>query len=1514
MSIVKEVKELADAMELKGAERREFILSETRRKEEEKRLEAEREAERKRLEAEREAEQKRLEAEREEKRLEAEREEKRLEAERKFELEKLRIQSSQPSTSTTSVSRPIQGPKQPKLPAFIDGKDDLESWMLRFEKFATANNWPKESWAVSMSALLTGTALETYCRLSEEEMNDYNAVKEALQKRYNLTEEGYRQKFRRSKPEVGENPAMFVVRLKNYLSRWISLSKTPETFVGMRDLIVKEQFMDACTSDLTTHLRERSFTTLDETTMVADMFLVARKRQLSDRMPEAAKREDKQEYKAEVQRNVSNVCLICKKPGHRQAVCRFNQHENQRRRCYRCQSEGHMARNCPVQVVPRTESKKVAAAAVMMGAERTAPMRNVAVMGTREERLPGVMAVETTDAERTAPTKGVAVTGTGEETLPGVKDGLLQLADGSTIQVISSCGACSDMRPVEDLRLPVEKGLVGDKVVNVLRDTGCECVVVRRGLVDDSQLTGERCLITRIDNTKLLAEKAVIDVSTPYLHGKVEALCIPQAVCDLIVGNVSGARGPDDPDLSLVVGAASTRSRAKDEMKPLNVPKIDDHFTVDRKKLIELQQSDDKIKNLIGKKMMLGRKGKTVSFEKKNGIIYRIYDNSSCKHGAVLRQVVLPKSLRNHVMTVAHDSIVGGHLGIRKTKERVMSNFYWPGLEGDITRYCRSCDICQRTTKKTALHRAPLQNIPVVDVPFKRVAIDIIGPLDPPSEAGHRYILTLIDYATRYPEAIPLKRIDTETVAEALVDIYSRLGIPEEILSDQGQQFVSNCMKEVCRLLGIKRSTTTPFHPSCNGLVENFNKSLKTMLRRLCREQPKQWHRYINALLFAYREVPQESTKFAPFELLYGRSVRGPMEILRQIWTKDIGESDVKTSYQYVLELRERLDDTLKIAQEELCKAQRRQKFYYDRKARVRKFKPGDSVLVLLPTESNKLLMQWKGPYDIVSVVGLNDYKVNMKGKIKTIHVNLLKQYIVREADVDEEKIKDDNAKQSPNVGSVAVIDDLDDDVVGSCMDDLPEVRAGKCSGSVRDLKIGEQLSQGQKEELEGLVKGYESIFSDLPGRTKSVEHCIELTSDIPVRQKSYPIPYALRKELNSELKEMERMGIIRKSSSPYASPIVVVKKKDGSNRICVDYRRLNKITKFDPEPMKPTADIFQGMSDDKFFTKIDLSKGYWQIPVRDEDIPKTAFVSPDAHYEFLRMPFGMMNSGATLIRVMKEILDGMDDVVSYVDDLLVHSKTWDNHLETLKELFARLKRAGLTVKPQKCVLGAAEIDFLGHHLGVGSVSLQDDNVRKIRDASRPVSKKDVRAFIGLVGYYRNFIPNFAAVSAPLTDLTKKGKPNLVEWGEPQERAYEYLKKAVSSKPILQMPDMNNPFIVRTDASDVGIGATLLQESNGCLMPIAYSSRKLIEREKRYSTSEKECLAIVFGIKKFALYLYGNKFTLQTDHQPLQYLNAAKFESPRVMRWALFLQNYNFTVQYIKGCENVGADFLSRVC
>jgi hypothetical protein len=273
-----------------------------------------------------------------------------------------------------------------------------------------------------------------------------------------------------------------------------------------------------------------------------------------------------------------------------------------------------------------------------------------------------------------------------------------------------------------------------------------------------------------------------------------------------------------------------------------------------------------------------------------------------------------------------------------------------------------------------------------------------------------------------------------------------------------------------------------------------------------------------------------------------------------------------------------------------------------------------------------------------------------------------------------------------------------------------------------------------------------------------------------------------------------------------------------------------------------------------------------------------------------------------------------MENVDSFVDDIFVYSYTWEEHVQTLRNLFNRLRRANLTAKPTKCSIGYSNLECLGHLVsGLGQLKPHPDKVGAIKDAPRPETKKQVRSFLGLIGFYRKFVPNFAAIACPLTDLTKKGQPNKVSWGVCQENAFNALKQRLISAPILKLPELDKLFVLRTDASDTGLGAVLLQEQEGVKLPIAYASRKLLPREQNYSVIEKECLALVWGIGKFHTYLFGREFTLQTDHQPLLYLNKAKVANARLMRWALSLQPYSFRIEAIRGSENVGADFLSRV-
>ena len=1451
---------------------------------EEKEKERELELERLKLESERELELKRMEFE---------------ERKRQMELERLRLEREANRSAGEGGEanqaggvRAFGGVNSLDLPHFVDGKDDLDSYLLRFERYATVANWPQTNWATQLSALLRGEALGVYSRLSQEDALDYERLKAALLERYDYTEKGYRQRFREAKPEGAESPDQFIVRLRNYFTQWVKLSDMESSFEGVVELMVKEQFINACPKELSVHLMESKHKDLRELAASAGQYLTAHNRKLSSRDVSAKKSVGAPRLEGKIPDISSTTkgnikCFNCGKVGHRASECFSKiQERNPKRYCYRCGGMGHTFMQCEERnrlarggAGARERAYKVACAV---------PIKSFSEIGNEKQKEENYRSVSKERKE-----------------IDQKSQEYLELKDGRKIGILN--GACLD----ENLsnQMPTSIGMVGNKSVTVLRDTGCSGVIVKRELVAEEQLTGKVGYIMTVARTLLKAPFANVEINTPYCSGTVEALCLRDPLYPLIVGNIPGARAPDDPDETWCVEAAAvTRSQAKrsTESKPLKVAEATNQMAVTKDELIKLQGEDPSLLKYVTMEAPLVKNGREISYIKRKGILYRITKNIDVGEKE-LKQILVPKDLRKKVMEIAHDTMLAGHMGVKKTEDRILTNFYWPGIHQDVASFCRSCDVCQRTVSKGRVAKVPLGKMPLMDLPFKRVAVDLIGPIMPASDKGHRYVLTLVDYATRYPEAVPLKNIDTETVAEALLDLYSRIGIPEEVLSDLGTQFVSECMQEVSRLLSIRRLTTTPYHPICNGLTEKFNGTLKKMLRRLCVEQPKQWYRFINPLLFAYREVPQASTGFSPFELLYGHTVRGPMAILKELWTGESESTEVKTSYQYVLELRERLEETMKLAQEELTKNQTRYKRNYDKKTKDRLFNKGDKVLVMLPTNNNKLLMQWKGPYEIIQRMGDNGYKILVGNKEKNYHANMLKKYYAREDEVKTEIEKED-LKMSAGAEML-----MDEEMPSIDEDSLLELGTYKQKEDVSDVKLGTELGDSQSRQLQALMENYADVFSDVPGRTSKIEHRINLVDEEPVRLKPYPLPYALRQELKEEIKEMLDMGVIRKSSSPYASPVVIVKKKDGLNRICVDYRKLNKVTISDPEPMRTSEDLFQQLGKSKFFSKIDLSKGYWQIPVAEEDIFKTAFVTPDGTYEFLRMPFGMKNSGATLVRGMREVLSGMSGVESYIDDLIVFSRDWETHLRTLEELLKRLSEANLTARPSKCIFGASTVEFLGHDVGYDWITPNDDNLEKIARAKRPVTKKEVRSFCGLLGYYRDYIPSFAIIAAPLTDLTKKGQPNFVKWGEAQEKAFNTLREALLKRPILRLPDHSRNFTLRTDASNSGIGAVLMQEHEGKLHPVAYASKKLTNAETKYSTLEKECLAIIWGVGKFRLFLAGKKFVLQTDHKPLTFLSTARYKNDRILRWSLSLQGYDFVVKDIAGKENVMADYLSRI-
>ncbi|KAL8559309.1 hypothetical protein ACOMHN_060000 [Nucella lapillus] len=647
-------------------------------------------------------------------------------------------------------------------------------------------------------------------------------------------------------------------------------------------------------------------------------------------------------------------------------------------------------------------------------------------------------------------------------------------------------------------------------------------------------------------------------------------------------------------------------------------------------------------------------------------------------------------------------------------------------------------------------------------------------------------------------------------------------------------------------LLAIKGQYTTPYHAQCNGLVERFNGTLKRMLRSLVHDKPKQWDRWIPALLFAYREVPQSSTGFFPFEMLYGRKVRGPMRVLKDLWVQP-ERQEVKTAAEYVVDLRNKIAETCAVARENLGEAATKHKRHFDLRARPRQF------------------------VERVSPAG------------DTVAAIVIEEEVEREPE------------------TVVV------------RKDIPVISLEASEGP-QDVEI---LTEDEvfASQLREVTASFSQVLTDVPSCT-TLETChIKVRNEKPVRCKPYPVPFAQRETVREEVKSMLSMGVIEPSVSPYCSPIVLVKKRDGKIRFCVDFRQLNKVVEFDSEPMPDVEYLFAKLGDKKVFSKIDLSKGYWQIPLEEGDRPKTAFSTPEGHFQWKVMPFGLCTSGAVFSRMMRKLLQPLqsEDVDNFIDDILIATVDNQEHIKVLKAVLQKLQDSSLTARPSKCSLVGVEVTYLGHKIGKGEIRPGEDKMAQILEAPRPTTKKQVRSFLGLIGYYRRFVPHFAEVAKPLTDLTKGAKARVVVWNEQCEQAFQSLKHVFCEPPVCNLPVSGRRFVLQTDASENGIGAMLCQEYEDGLRPVSCASKKLKPAELNYPIIEKECLAMVWGIQHFERYLYGNPFLVQTDHSPLQYLDRVKSASGRITRWALLLQPFQFTIEAIPGNENVSADFLSRI-
>ena len=1501
--------------------------SELRLRELELRLQFQREKEerdREEREKEREKERELLQFQREKEERDREREREKEERDRELQirLKELEIQAKIENSAVKSnpqfdVTRNIR-----LVPPFQE--KEVDKYFLHFEKVAENLKWPREHWVLLLQSVLLGKAREIYTQLSVEQSSSYDLVKELILKGYELVPEAYRQKFRNCRKESDQTHVEFARTKEQLFDRWCISEKIDNNHEKLRQLMLVEEFKNCVTSEVRTFLHEKKVENINDAARLADEYSLTHKTSFVNRPKSTTPpfHSHVTSSNSSVKTNLSNVskpktirdskdqnplsqtfCNYCKKPGHLVSEC-FSLKRKQQRdgikptglTTLRSKPRSCVASSPKVKALPKSDS----------------------VMEVYEPFLSDGFVSLQGDLCPPTPIRILRDTGASQS---------LILADTLPFSEKSSSGTNVLIQGVECgfVSVPLHNVCLSSDLVSGPVAVGIRPSLPFKGvhLLLGNDLAGDKVVVN-----PLVTDTPCMDQTPDPIEQEIPDL-YPSCAVTRAMAKKAIQTNDSDFDLSDTFIGHSFSSEIDNSLRSLpevqTDPSLSDHSTprsndqghdmLSRSQLIQEQNSDPEISNLFQRALSEDEISQVaVGYYTKNGILMRKWrppDVPAEDEWTVNHQIVVPKLYRQEILSVAHETPMSGHLGVNKTYHKILSHFYWPGLKADVAQYCKTCHTCQMVGKPNqTIPKAQLQPIPAFEEPFSRVIIDCVGPL-PKTKSGCEYLLTIMCASTRFPEAIPLRNIKAKTIVKALVKFFTFVGLPKSVQSDQGSNFMSGVFQQVMYELGITQYKSSAYHPQSQGALERFHETLKNMIRSYCFDTEKDWDEGIHLLLFAARESVQESLGFSPFELVFGHSVRGPLKLLKE---KFLSETETPMNLlQYVSDFRNKLTKACELARANLQAAQNRMKSRYDENTTFRSFEPGDKVLVLLPVPGKPLHAKYFGPYTVEKKVSDLNYVVNTPERRKQrqmCHVNMLKEYFDRDSFIS----KPVSVVSSTSVPQDSCTIDTECNVdPGEKPDPGPAKLVNSDILNNLDQKLA-HLEPSEQKELKQLIHDYEHLFPDIPTRTDKIYHDVVLEDSTPVKQHPYRMNPVKQQCLKDEVQYLLDNDFIEPSQSNYSSPCILVPKPNGTYRMCTDYRKVNSVTKTDSFPIPRIDDCIDKVGKAKYVTKFDLLKGFWQVPLTDRAKEVSAFVTPNGLYQYKVMPFGMKNSPATFQRLINMVIAGLDDCDAYIDDAIISSDTWKDHLSTIRAFFDRLTDAKLTINLEKSEFCHATVTFLGHVVGQGEVRPIEAKVEAISDFPVPTCKRKLMRFLGMAGYYRKFCQNFSIIAEPLTNLLKKSTKFV--WTESCQKAFDSLKAILKSAPVLLAPDFKKSFKLAVDASDIGAGAVLIQEDdNGVDHPVCYFSKKFNKHQGNYSTIEKECLALVLAVKQFEVYLTScpSPVVVFSDHNPLSFLHKLKNKNQRLLRWSLLLQEYNLVIKHIKGKDNLIPDALSRV-
>ncbi len=1442
---------------------------------------------------------------------------------------------------------------------------NVDQFFQHFEKLASLHKWPKSQWALLVQKRFHGKAAEVYAQLSLTESTDYTIVKTRVLKAYQLVPEFYRQKFRQEKKKHDQTFVEFARSKEQNFNQWVLTKNIGEDYTKLRQLMLLEEFKRQIHEDIRMYLEELKVNDLYEAAKIADEYAMNHKLPEYRTSPSYKKNFSKgqnnnrnssdQNKNDETPKSGTKNTMETKNTMGKQGTCNSGKPKFS---CYTCGEPGHRMKDCKLVKKPQSGSK---ATQKEVGCVTTFSKQGTKVVGgngppeinsksntdkisaefkpfvsngsvsldAKSEGVPVKIVRDTCSGqsmilkrvlefdEQSATGSHVLIQGIGMEILKVP----LHVVNLKSPLLSGSCefGVRNEL-PIRGVDVILGNDLAGDRVhpEPIVSDKPC----VQDTVTCDSEIFPS-CAVTRAMSAKAEAERAM---GTGGMVGESES-----QNCVLKNSTSQNSKENSESDdllyelentfLTAVEDqeASQTRKGQRYHHSQSDQNRSDCDTSLSRAKLIDLQRNDQEIAKFHKRVIALDdAHHEQVCFYMNHGVLMRKWrpiDSPLDEEWNEIHQIVIPPEYREEILNLGHDCPLAGHLGVKKTKEKILQHFWWPTLWSDVTEYCRTCHTCQVVGKPNQrIPRAPLHPIPAFGEPFSHVIIDCVGPL-PKTRAGNQYLLTIMCTATRFPEAIPLRNIRAHNIVKALTKFFTFVGLPQTIQSDQGSNFTSGLFKQVMKELGIRHNLASSYHPESQGALERFHQTLKTMLKSYCLEFNGDWDEGVHLVLFAAREAVQDSLGFSPFQLVFGHRVRGPLKLLKERW---LGDDDSEGLLQYISKFKVRLKKATEIAQKNLQDSQETMKTWYDKKASERSFNPGDQVLVLFPVRENPLQAKFSGPYTVRSKVSDVNYVIDTPGrrkKTQLCHINMLKPYHVREMPQTScaAAVVQNTCSSGNDTMEHVYSDDQGDDVQPTHKFDNYRLNNSDILSSL-ESKV-DHLKPHQQHEIVDLIKNHESLFPDTPSICTVAQHDIVLQPGTqPIKQHPYRLNPHKQEHLKKEIDYMLTNDIIEPSKSDWSSPCIMVPKPDGSFRVVADMRKVNLCSKGDSFPIPRMDDVIDRVGGARFVSKFDLLKGYWQVPLSDQAKEITAFCTPQGLFQYKKMCFGLKNAPATFQRMINEVISGIPNCEAYVDDLIVYSNTWSEHVQTLRQLFDRLAEANLTINLAKSEFGHATVTYLGHEVGQGHIKPIYAKVEAINAVPPPKTKRELMRFLGMVGYYRKFCPNFATISNPLTDLLKKDHKFV--WSEKCDLAFSKIKTILTCSPVLQAPNFDQPFSLSVDASDVGAGALLSQKgSDDVDHPVCYYSKKFNKHQRNYATIEKECLALVLAIQHFEVYLIGSMHPIKvfTDHNPLVFLNRMKNKNRKIMRWAIFLQEFDLQIQHVAGKDNIIPDALSRV-